>query len=740
MRAGHPRLRVASSLAWVILKSSSFHMTASLTNHAATLGLLKQGLSGLERATELSACGFVDNLHPSRGLIGWIADPTSVGQPLEVRLCLDNEPVATTVVHLPRPDIWKDRSGDRPAGFVFELPDLLKAAARQDISPTAVLRVRPDGSDCWLQSAGEWIFADIQALTAPRLEVDYVEGQIGPLSSELRRLARQAFLQLNQPLRPKPKLHSGVIEYAARLTPSMLLVGGWMLGQLPTLCALLVEGVGPRRAGSMCVVNSKRADLAPDARAFAGVMYVVDGIDATDLGKQTRIHFAGAQLDWLLPVDPLRRPSLAEAMEEAQALLEKSSSTAVREIRSLIQTSLPWTLGAQRSRDLGVKMGVDKCFIAPGFGLFISGWLLHPTSRPVNIQAKLGGAYFSLDGDSLMVSARPDLAGPFPQLADRVSRAGFSAVLRGGVDPDCLDPWLLRFEFGDGTVYLHELSPEFTRRIDTEFDFHRLSVVSPGFEWAPWLRDLVESIAFKGERDAANGLQWQSSLVAPTALVCALPASISHQRVALDALRSALSQESGDFGGLIVVLPASLPPGLWASWEAMLKVDGIDMSIAAVRLQPSADAWYALLAVLKACEVSRFGFVGPEVILTPAGMTAICQYLAADDEHLIGLNVQSLHGDESALGCDANAFCWTLPALAAHRASAAMLLPGFWRMQGLPTPSTFTGSDEQVHAMRLTPANRDPLRETVNNRLMREAAQQARSRRSGGESGKPVQP
>lgn len=693
-------------------------MSVNLSPQAANVFPLRQAPGGPEQAPDLPIRGFVDVLDATRGLSGWVAD-AATGLPVSVAIWFDDEEAVSVTATQPRPDIWKDKSAERPTGFLFELDDLLKLAARTDISPVATLRVRIHQSEAWLPAAANWTFADVQVLRAPPLEVSHVEGQSGPLEPELRRLARQAFRQLSQPLRPNPQKQAGVVEYAVRLTNSLLLVGGWMQASLPALCALIVAAPGFKRAASMSVVGSPRADLPANARAFAGLLFVEDGIEVSDLGEQTRLFFAGQSLDWLAPISALRRPSLGAAMAEADALFELVGSAPCRDIRYLIRDSLPWEPKAQKSVALGAKVGIDSCFIAPGFGMFIGGWLLHAMSRPVNVRAKLGGAFFALDPSSLSLSPRHDLGSAFPTLADRTALAGFSCLLRGDADPDCLEPWLLRFEFGDGTVHLHELAPETTRRVDPEFDFNRLSTVAPGFEWAPWLAELVAAVGAKNQRDAAEGLQWLSCSSISHALVCALPGNIAHQRIALDALRRALGRLRHPNAGLVVLLPASLAPGLWASWEALLRMDGSTLPIAAARLLPGADVWSALPAVLAACEVKRFAFVGPSVLVTAEGMVAANEFLERQDSALQYLNVQSLQGDHEVLSFDANAFCWSAFALSEHRDEAPPLLPGLWRLQGLPmASSSHPAADAVAHGLRLAAVPLDPLRDQINTRLL----------------------
>lgn len=690
-----------------------------LSPQARGVLLLRQRGELTDAATDLPHRGHVDALNRDAGLSGWVASEPWSG-PLDVELWCDDVRLAESRASGPRADIWADRSPDRPTGFLFDLDTLLKCGARADIGPTTPLRVRVRGSDAWLPAARAWTFADLQVLRAPRSEAPYVEGRDGPLEPELQRLSKLGYRQISDPLPASARKHAGALEVAVRLTPRLLWVGGWKRRELPDICAMLITAPAFKRAAALCVVSGPRADLPHDAHAFAGILYVDDGLDVADLDEQSRLFFAGHSLDWLAPVANLRRPSLASALDEAEALLEGADTERRRHIMTLIRAAQPWDRRAQNSLGASAQLGIDRFLVAPGFGVFLSGWLLSAVNRPLNISARLGSAVFTLDASSLHLSRRDDLASVFPALADRTALAGFNCLLRGFDLPDHSAPWALRIEFDDGAVHLQDLGPENARRVDAEFDLAALNAMMPGLEWAPWLDDLVDALQGQSVALSSQGLHWIQNRSMPRALVCALPLASSHHRLALDALahaRHALAQASA---GLLLVLPPTLSPNLWASWLTRWQdLAGTAPPVAAVRTGAGADPWHALPPALAACEVQRFAFIGPSALLTPAGATAATQHLCASSEAIHYFNLQALRGDEAVLSHSAQAFAWSTHALSEHLSSAPPLLPGWWRKQGLPAGGQAAPTPtDLVHGRLLAPPNVDPLKDSINRRLL----------------------
>jgi len=677
--------------------------------------------------------GYVEALDLMRGLVGWAAHQSGSELPT-ITLWCDDRPLAETTLQGTRSDIWLGSKRDMPTSFAFDTDELLRIATLTDISPLASLHVRCNDREEDLPTALEWTFGDLQQLRSSTERSDFIEGEPGPLAPELRRLARKSYASLAQPLRQDPQRQSGVIEFAARLSDTHLLIGGWMRARQPTLCAMLVLSDGHKRPAALAVVAAPRPDLPEEAWAFAGVLHVADGLDLAQLQHPAQIAFAGQAQEWLCAVQPLRKPRLAEALGEAEALIARAGPAQAErgcELLALMRACLPWTPVAQRFDTLGIKIGIDHCLVIPNFGIVLSGWLLHPMSHPSMVRARLGQALYELEPGTLAFTPRKDLAASFPTMADRTATAGFSCVLRSDSKPDNLDTWMLRFDFEDHSTCLHELTLETIRCTDYQLDLASINAILPGIECMPWLDELVHSAASLLRQSRDKQMTWVKRQAMAKAIVCVLPQAQQHQLLVLEALASCLRRIAAPDLGLVILLPATMAPGTWAGWLSELRASSHPrMPLAIARLAAGAESWSLLPDLLATCTVRRFAFLGPAVLLTPAGTEAVQSHLQQASSEIDYLDIEFFKGSQAETGHESQAFAWHTAAFEAHRVQAPTLLPGYWRTNALPRPPVRSRAAAAPHCLRLSRPTSMPLHDRVNQQLILRWQQQDEGHRA----------
>jgi hypothetical protein len=692
-------------------------LDARVSDSAAAMHLRRSTPQGSEPALDAPYRGFVETFTTSFGLRGWLADPSSELPP-ELELCIDGECVARTSASVYRPDIIDSPDHSVVSGFAFSPAMLMAAGARTDLSPATELVVRERSTGLILSAQAAWHFADLQALVLAESDVAHEPTMGLPLMAEYKRLASLAYRSMARRLAIDPKRQVGMLEYISPLPGPFFIVAGWMRAFQPTTCGVVLVCDGVKRAGALCCLTQPRADLPGDMRAFVGVLHVDQGLALDRPPSQWAMYFAGQTGEWLTSVQPLRMVDNKDAMAELQRAAETSTDLRALELKRLAQDNLPWTPQATGSEHMGIKVGIDECLVAPGFGVFLTGWVLCPIGAVVNVSAKFGDCVYYLDPLNFCLTERPDLAEVYPALKDRLGQAGVTAVLRGLAAPDPRARWLIRFEFDSGAVHLHEVSLERARVIDTQFDMARLQRAFPGFEAEPWLGELVSSLYGPATVPARAALAWEATQPAAKALVVALPPVRSQLPLALDSFEMQLRHLPPD-AGAVLMLPASAPPGLLASWVRSIRLRFPALALSVCRLSASGSAWPALPQVLAHCGIEHFAFVGPEALLTDDGGVAVGQLLAAPAAGLSLLSVEHVAGGEARQAFESMVFVWQAEALRQHLAQAPVLLGDIWRdnqMAGADT-ARLAGPQGRPMARRLRAPSRGQLVDTINERL-----------------------
>lgn len=699
-----------------------------LSRLAAQMVLQRDGLP----AGEAPQRGFVEALDEVVGLRGWVAGASALLPPA-LELLIDGEVVAVTRPSTHRPDIWSNGHASHLSGFAFQPDELLAIAARNDISPAATIEVRLQGESLCLAGASEWRFSDLTAWLADESR-DGAEHQTGiglALGGELKRLCLMARRGFAQPISQEARKQVGMIEFVTPLGRHAFMVGGWMRRGQPTTFAAILVWEGERHAGALACATRARPDLGADAVAYVGVLSLERALPLSRPPQQWAIHFAGRSGHWLGAVQAIRIAEPLVALDELERAVGHPPTGRGAELQQFVRDHLPWVAMAIDDRN-GIKVGLDDCFVLPGFGVFVSGWTLAPMGRLHDLTCKLGDAVFQLDPQSLALGARPDLGEPFPGYADRLDNAAFAAVLRGAGSPDPRARWMLRLRFDAGAEHLHEIALDRARLIDGGFDLQRLRAVYPGFETSPWLYEFADSLR---PRPASPLLVWVRRTQCPQLIALALPASRAHQTVALDQCELALRALSPGIG-IVLLAPSTLPPGLLSSWMQTLLSARPGADLGACRLEADTSPLGVLSEVLTACGAEGFVFVGPQVVLRTEGARAASVFLAeATRPPLTLFGVEMLAGGLPTVIHEASFFGWTCDGFQRFSHAAPPLVGGIWRDMGMQAHGDVrrvAPAPGRPHALRLRSAEGEPWLDDINARLLREhACLQAETLRAG---------
>lgn len=684
-------------------------------------GLSEDWLEGENDGLMHSYFGYVETLTSEHGLSGWVASYTPECPP-EVCLVINGEALARLRPDRNRPDIWQGNQLDFCSGFSFDLETLMPLLLRIDISPAEPLTVMVADTPFQLSMRCAWQFRDLVAvLQASRpASAPVVEDALRDLAPHLAldKLMRRASRLMLQPLRTDQGRQQGLIECVSVLADDLLLVSGWWSERLPTHLSTVLVVAGRKTPAALCSLTYPRADLPEGHCGFTGLLRTAEGVARTRQNGQFVLGLGDHLGGWLDTLRPLRIIEPAAGLQEFQRLTDARPGTHAHALFRLACEFLPWAPASDSAGHLGCHMGLDGFDIAPQFGILLSGWVLSPTGMVTDISARVGETVYVLDPVSLAFGPREDLGTVFPALADRVGTAGFSAVLRGHAPLDASRHWTLRLRFSDHAVLLYDVPMARVRVMDQQFDWHSLARAHKHLESAPWLHDLVDSTCGQSV-EPAHPVHFGPALLDGPLLVHVLPTQERHARLALDRLERHLGRHTQASLRVLLVLPPTLARGLCTHWIEIIRRHHPALGLSYCLLPAGANAWQVLPALLRNVHARRFAFIGPDVLLTEAGVQAMVTSLLGASSGPCFLRVGHTHADQIRHQRDAQAFIWNAADFMLYRHESPAPIGGFWACNGMshwPLASD-VADGPTLHALRLRSPWPGPTIDRINRRL-----------------------
>lgn len=670
--------------------------------------------------------GFVEALSLRGGLSGWVAG-LNPQEAVVVALLVDGVEVARTRARTSRDDIWQPNQVDFFTGFCFELEDMLPLLAMTDLSPAEPLAVNIADTYFGLSLARPWTAGDLLALLQAEQANARIESSIVnlPPNLALSRLTRLANRLLTRPLRTDRSQSGGVIEYIGVLAEEYLVLGGWwQRSQASATPAVLVSNQQKAAAG-LYALNFPRPDLDDRHCGFVAVLQVQGGLRITEVHPQFTLALGEGQGLWLSTLPSLRVLTPEAAMTELGRTAEADGGTHALALQTFAREVSPW-VRLPAAEGTGVSIGIDSFYLAPGFGVFISGWVLSAMGTLTDLAVQLGGSTCLLDPATLTLSARPDLGQAVPHMADRTRSAGFSALLRGNARLDVSRRWLLRLAFSDRSTVFHDVPMDRARLIDTNFDLAPLGDARFGLSDAPWLTEFVEAVyGWDAPVDGVSGgltAASQAQTSEPQSVVIqALPESAYGLRLVLDQLSQHLKFWADQTIGLILLMPKSAPVGFLQSWLSHMAKWHPTLSIRTATLPSGANSWQALPDALRRLQVDRFAFLGTDVVLTQSGAQALPDVLSGGNKGPTFLAVEHLAGSAQPLiSREAQAFVCRTDAFLQFRDQAPALVGGFFERNGMDRLALAADLAPQpgAHARRLKALRNNMLVRRINRRLL----------------------
>ncbi len=297
---------------------------------------------------------------------------------------------------------------------------------------------------------------------------------------------------------------------------------------------------------------------------------------------------------------------------------------------------------------------------------------------------RLGDCVLVAEEGATTFRPRPDLQPVFGGTASPVARAGFQAVLRGGLPVDAGGAPLLRVVHDDGTMAVSRVEPKVLRRLDLVGDGEEVLRLFPALRLEPFWRAFLAA----ARRSLAEHLREpavQALAPAPRMLVLRLPGEPSNLALLFDRLAAEADVLPADAG---IALLADLGRG---RGEALLRFHDLKAALpgrplSLLFLAHEDDALGELPDILSRLGAERFVHLGRGLVPTAEGWAAIGAALARRGHGLDWLEVVDDLGrpDRVDGAFTAAAFGWSAASFLEWSVSAPRFTRGLHRESGLP--------------------------------------------------------
>jgi hypothetical protein len=557
---------------------------------------------------EVEVCG-------ANGISGWALDLADLERSLTVQLLIEDTVIAECATGIRRGDIDEIMPDDAAAGFLFPpaaLATLKRLAAR---CGDAEISLRIAGDDVLLP------FAQAPAPLVAAFGAPAAPAAAPPLdlAARLEEWHAQARGQLDQPIVPPPDCLTGLIEVTAVGDDGLVWIGGWMQRQDATGAPVVLVDKQTIAAG-LALAFYERDDVDPDCHGFIGVLRTA--------WRPRRMSdpylYLGEEIQAELRcITPLRLITVPEFFDFFETRREACHTGHAAAFATLGQAKIDqWALDPPGAA-VTARAALDIVLALPGFGCIATGWAISLLQPVETFLLKLGDHVLRCDPDTLYFKARPDVAGVFPGCEGLLPRAGFTAVFRGDLALDNLGQPLLKLVFADGTFSNQPVDPRALRQLGRAVPLEAALDLYPSLMSEAFFPAFAAAVR-RQARDGHGGCRPHTVNPARRVVVLAAP----DDRSALFLLFEALGQHArlGDGTGFAVIagtgearsIAVALFAGLQRNTPApcsLFFVDDPEESLA------------ALPDVLAALGARNFVYVGPDVVLTPAGWRAAAQSL-----------------------------------------------------------------------------------------------------------------
>jgi hypothetical protein len=612
----------------------------------------------------LTVRGKIDLVSIEEGIEGWILDLEAPAKPVRITLFAGDAAIAETASGASRPDVAALLGADATPGFRFSAEALRNLVATQTDLP---LRVGLTGSPVE-------ILADTHLPSVQQMIAAHSVQQAGyDLLERLAMLRNAGKALAESPLRTSAAREVGFVEMFAADDTGIVWIQGWMLRDAVLECpAVIVDGC--KEPAGLTVTCFERDDLDSQHCGFAGMLHS----GWTPTGVTTPLIFInGRELMYLRCANPTRIIKHREFATSLRTLAPRCHTGATSALIRVLDNPESWT-----PMESQTAMAIERALIVPGFGCIIGGWVLNPLHTAKRFSLRFGTTILGADEDSIVFSARPDLANAAPGCDELLTHAGFVAVLRGPVDVREIDRPVLKIFYEGGLTTRHAIEPAIFRCVGTAASPASILSFYPSLISEPFFEELARALR-DAERVQAAAWRFLSMTPCKAAIVCVLSGNRSSAFLLSEQLRVHCADQKA-VGVLLISDQGAIRSDALALRASLVRESAIACSVVAA--QRPTQALYALDSMLAQLNCDRFVFLGPGIVLTDSGWCAAFDYLKDTEPcgRFFGIDDPSTEAEETVDSAyTAAAFGWTRQALSGWLESAPAILGGYAGDNGL---------------------------------------------------------
>ncbi|WP_062209752.1 hypothetical protein [Aureimonas sp. AU12] len=633
-------------------------------------------------------CGRVERFDPLGGIEGWALAIDAPAAATELELVVGDAALAIAETAYPHAAVDRQLGFETCAGFRFG-PEIFARLARlgphRSRLPVSVriagtpTRLRPptgrdpavcDLVEAWESAVLAGLFPPVEAST----KGDRLLARLAGLRSEAEALRERA-------LRPLSDNDVGQIDAVYPSTEGQLWFVGWIKrGVDPEFSAVIVDREKLPAGGA--VMQYERPDLNSTCVGVVGLLdtgwtpppVMRDGF--VYLGRAAEFHLRYGAFTRLLRAD-----AFLAAFAQAQPVAVGGHADA---LASVLQSGSNWIAGNAAAAGIAAEGGIDRLLMVPGFGCLAEGWAVSPAKRVETFHMKIGDCVLVADEAATSFRARPDLASVFGGGGGVTARAGFAAVLRGGLPANAAGAPLLRIVHDDGTSAVQRVEPKVLRRLDPVADSDEVLRLYPSLRFEPFYDAFLAAI----RRNLAGASREPAALreaPAKQLVVLRLPAEPGNINLVFDRIARHLP-DLGPGTGVAVVADQGRGRA-----EALLRFEelraGTDAPLSLFAAHHPGDVLAELPALLARLGAERFVHVGRGVVLNARGWREAALSVARRGHGIERFEIldDAGHPDrvDGALG--AACFGWSTAAFLAFTAATPPLTRGLFNDNGLPS-------------------------------------------------------
>lgn len=590
------------------------------------------------------------------GIQGWAVDLDRPGDELEVELWVGDRKLGSCSTGLMRPDLTEQLGPDALVGFAFDDAVL---AEFKTVSAAEIDTVEVRVAGMLLDIATPAHMIAPASSRQGGAEIDLL-ARLSHLRSEANRARERA-------LRPIGENNVGYIEAAAVDEGGLVWLIGWMVMDALVDRPVVILDSSKIPAG-FAYTLMHRSDLPSGAAGFIGVLQT-DWRPTKSAKPFFFIDEDGQQfLEGLNPFNVISKQTLLNHCRDLWQFADVGYSAALRRLMQQARSwsPLPEDLVAERA-------AVEEVLVLPGFGCFVSGWVVSPAKEVEHVALKIGSTVLVAEPTAMSTKPRPDLGNIYPGVDRMLEHAGFSAALVGLVDPAAMSDAILKIIYRDGTSSNHAIPAGQVRRLGQTVNINRVLDFFPSIASESFFGDFARAVRAE-EQTRIREVQPFQITPCDTAIVCTVPEERSDIFLMFENLRTGLRAINPSVGAVIIAGQdenRSLVVRLFKEYCRFGgRYGGRPLSL--VFVPDRALAAYSIPTIAEIVDLKRFIFVAKTATLGAAGLQAVDRF----DGSLTFLGVEDPVRDFAPSEMSFECFGWSVAEFDSFLAGADVLLGG----------------------------------------------------------------